>query len=72
MREVIKLEKYNINIVIEVEDGTEFDKKFIEFLENNTKDYELELRRAYTVEEEIIIKGLISKSIRNNNCDPTE
>jgi len=57
------MEKYNINMTIEVNDGIEFDKKFIEFLETNTKNYELELKRIYTKEEEEIIKGLISIAI---------
>lgn len=65
------IEKYNINIIIEVEDGVKFDRKFIEFLEENTKEYELELNRIYTEEEEYTIKGLISKVIRNSNCPDT-
>jgi len=58
------MEKYNINITIEVDDGMKFDKKFIEFLETNTKNYELELKRIYTEEEEYVIKGLIGIAIR--------
>jgi len=58
------MEKYNINITIEVKDGMEFDRKFIDFLEINTKEYELELKRIYTEEEELIIKGLIGVTIR--------
>ena len=58
------MEKYNINITIEVKDGMEFDRKFIDFLETNTKNYELELKRICTKEEEEIIKGLIGVTIR--------
>jgi len=61
------MEKYNVNVIIEVEDGMEFDKKFIEFLEANVLEYELELKRIYTEEEERVIKGLISKMIKNSN-----
>ena len=67
------MEKYNINITIEVKDGMEFDRKFIDFLETNTKDYELELTRIYTEEEELIIKDLIGEAIKNSkgrdNCE---
>lgn len=63
----MNMEKYNVNITIDVKDGMEFDKKFIDFLEVNTKYYELELNRIYTKEEELIIKGLIGKTIRKMN-----
>jgi len=63
------MEKYNINITIQVDDGMKFDKKLIEFLETNVTEYEFELKRVYTEEEEITIKGLISKTIRNNGCN---
>jgi len=67
------MEKYNINITIEVKDGMEFDRKFIDFLETNTKGYELELTRIYTEEEELIIKDLIGEAIKNSkgrdNCE---
>ena len=42
----------------------EFDRKFIDFLEANTKEYMLELTRIYTKEEELIIKDLIGEAIR--------
>ena len=65
------MEKYNINITIEVKDGMEFDRKFIDFLETNTKDYELELTRIYNEEEKLIIKDLIGEAIRKmNELDP--
>lgn len=59
-----QIEKYNVNITIEVKDGMEFDRKFIDFLETNTINYELELKRIYTKEKEEIIKGLIGVTIR--------